>query len=248
MSNATNLSRRKKAGDHWIIWTVILAIALILILVSSVLIVRRSVALGVSGAKDSFSDSYENARSDTYQKFWDTAYHIAEESHHVSNDVAISISAVKEKSSLEVLKVSDVVYIVSDAEDTKSGTTSWLKVNGTGVFTVNLTAAEYLVDNNRHYILVRIPSPILDPDNISIESVESLFYKENKWSPDNSVQSGEQLAQAQLNEAQQRIQEDFLENENYDKIAKASAKSMVSALIKGLNSDIDDLQVNVEFY
>ena len=64
----------------------------------------------------------------------------------------------------------------------------------------------------------------------------------------NSVQSGERLAQAQLNEAQQQIQEDFLASENYEKIAKTSAESMVEALIKGLNSEISDLQVQVEFY
>lgn len=248
MSNSKSVSRRKNAGEHWIVWTAILAAIFVLIVVSSVLVIKRSVFLGVSGAKDGFSDAYENACDSTYQQFWETAYNISEESHHVSNDVAISISSVKEKSNLEVLKVSDVVYIISDADDTKSGTTSWLKVNGTGVFTVNLTAAEYLVDNNRHYVLVRIPSPVLDSDNISIDSFESLFYKENKMNFSNSVQNGERLAQAQLNEARQQIQEDFLASENYDKIAKSSAESMIVALIKGLNSDISDLQVNVEFY
>ena len=157
MSINTNISRRKKVGDNWIVWTIVLAIVLVLICILSVLIIKRSIFLGVTGVKDGFSDAYEDARLDTYQQFRDTAYKISEEAHHVSNDVAISISAVKEKSNLEVLKVSDVVYIITDSEDTKSGTTSWLKVNGTGVFTVNLTAAEYLVDNYRHYVLVRIP-------------------------------------------------------------------------------------------
>lgn len=248
MNNSISVPRRKKAGDNWIIWTAILAAVLILICVSSILVIKRSVSLGVSGAKDGFANGYETARNSTYQQFYDTAYQISEDSHHVSNEVAISISTVKEKSNLEVLKVSDVVYIITDAGDTKSGTTSWLKVNGTGIFTVNLTAAEYLVDNNRHYVLVRIPAPVLDTDNISIDSFESLFYKENKMNFSNSVQSGERLAQAQLNEAQQQIQEDFLASENYEKIAKTSAESMVEALIKGLNSEISDLQVQVEFY
>lgn len=248
MNNSNSISSRKTVGDNWLVWSVILTTILLVICVASIFVIKHSIALGVSSAQEGFADAYSEARSDSYQKFWDAAYNISEQSHHVSNDVAISISAVKEKNNLEVLKISDIVYIVTESEDTKSGTTSWLKVSGTGVFTVNLTAAEYLVDNCRQYILVRIPLPVLESENISVDSAESLFYKENKWNPSNSIQNGEQLARAQLNEAQQKIQEDFLANEEYTKLAKSSAISMISALIRSLNSDIEGLQVEVEFY
>lgn len=246
MSNAKSTSHRKTHDNGWLIWSVILSVILVIICVASIFVIKRSVILGVSAAKDRFSDVYSSARTDTYQDFWDTAYRISEASHHVKNDVAISIGAVKEKSNLEVLKVSDAVYIVTDAKDTKSKTTSWLKVNGTGVFTVNLTAAEYLVDNSRRYILVRIPMPILD--SISIDSFEPLLFNEKKWNRNNSVKNGEDLAQEQLREARQEIQNDFLKNQDYTTYAKNSAKSMIPALIKGLNPDIPDLQVEVEFY
>ena len=101
-----------------------------------------------------------------------------------------------------------MVYIIDDGTETESGTTSWLKVSGTGVFTVNLTAAEYVIDNERHYVLVRVLKPVLDSSNISIENFETLYFSENVWRNDNSVRSGEILARNQLSEAKQKIQED----------------------------------------
>ena len=64
----------------------------------------------------------------------------------------------------------------------------------------------------------------------------------------NSVKSGEDLAKNQLSEAKQNIQEDFEANEQYSKLAEASAKSMLAALIRGINPDVEDLEVEVEFY
>ena len=64
----------------------------------------------------------------------------------------------------------------------------------------------------------------------------------------NSVKSGEDLAKYQLSEAKQNIQEDFEANEQYSKLAEASAKSMLAALIRGINPDVEDLEVEVEFY
>ena len=64
----------------------------------------------------------------------------------------------------------------------------------------------------------------------------------------NSVKSGEDLAKNQLSEAKQNIQEDFEANEQYSKLAEASATSMLAALIRGINPDVEDLEVEVEFY
>lgn len=56
------------------------------------------------------------------------------------------------------------------------------------------------------------------------------------------------MARDQLSEAKQRIQEDFEANEQYSKLAESSTKSMLTALIKGINPEVKDLQVDVEFY
>lgn len=245
MSNRRTPSQK---NGGWIAWTIILMLVLCAIVIGSVFVIRYSITNGVSTAKDSFLDTFENTRNDTYTQYHDKAFSKSEAEHHVSNDVTISIRAVKEKSSLEVLRVSDVVYIITDGTDNESDTTSWLKVSGTGVFTVNLTAAEYVVDNERQHVLVRVPKPVLDSSNISIDNFETLYFAENIWRSDNSVKSGEALARNQLSEAKQRIQEDFEVNEQYSKLAEASTESMLAALIKGINPEVENLQVEVEFY
>lgn len=247
------MSSRKvpsKQKSSWIAWTIILSLVLVAIAGASFYVVRFSIENGISIAKDSFLSSYSAAKDETYNQYHDIAFQYSEAKYHVSNEVTISIHAVKEKSALEVLRVSDVVYIISDSEDTKSGTTAWLKVPGTGVFTVNLTAAEYVIDNDRHSVLVRVPQPELDSNNIAIdaEKIEVLHFSEKVWSVDSSMRSGEELIRNQLSEAMQRIQEDFEANEQYSKLAQASAEAMIKALIKGINPDIADLEVRVEFY
>ena len=97
-------------------------------------------------------------------------------------------------------------------------------------------------------MLVRVPKPVLDSSNISIDNFETLYFAENIWRSDNSVKSGEALARNQLSEAKQRIQEDFEVNEQYSKLAEASTESMLAALIKGINPEVENLQVEVEFY
>ena len=246
MSNRRATSSKKSGG--WIALSIIFALILIGIAGYSYYFIRHSISNGVSTAKDSFLSAYADTREETYAQYHDLAFEVSEAEHHVSNDVTISISAIKEKSILEVLRVSDVVYIIDDGTETESGTTSWLKVSGTGVFTVNLTAAEYVIDNERHYVLVRVLKPVLDSSNISIENFETLYFSENVWRNDNSVRSGEILARNQLSEAKQKIQEDFEANEQYSKLAETSTESMLAALIRGINPDILDLQVVVEFY
>ena len=246
MSNRRSTSSQK--GGGWIALSIIFALILIGIAGYSYYFIRYSISNGVSTARDSFLSAYADTREETYAQYRDLAFEVSEAKHHVSNDVTISISAIKEKSVLEVLRVSDVVYIIDDGTETESGTTSWLKVSGTGVFTVNLTAAEYVIDNERHYVLVRVPKPVLDSSNISIENFETLYFSENVWRNDNSVRSGEILARNQLSETKQKIQEDFEANEQYSKLAETSTQSMLAALIRGINPDIPDLQVVVEFY
>ena len=236
-------------GKHrWITWTIIYTVLLFCIICACYFVFQYSIKKGVKAATSSFYDNYSTTMDDTYTQFHDIAFHISEEANHVSNDVIITISSVKEKGDLEVLQVSDVVYMISDSKDSKSGTTCWLEVSGTGVFTVNLSAAEYVVDNARHSVLVRIPSPELNANRIRIDNYEELLFKENVWNRNNSVYSGDSLSFDLLNEAKGRIQEDFEANEQYYKFAKQSAESMISALIKSINPDVKDIEVKVEVY
>ena len=236
------------SNGSWIICSIIFVVVIVFVLFLSIKIINDSISEGVSAATESFSNTYEESRADTYAHYQDMAFELSEKAHHVSNRVSISISGIKEKSALEVLQVSDIVYIITEGGDNANGTTSWLKVYGTGVFTLNLKAAEYIVDEERQFVTVRVPRPVLEPSNISIEKAESLYFSENNWKPGNSVGAGEDLALNQLSEAKQRLQEDFEANEQYVKFAESSAQSMLAALLKGINPNAENLQVSVEFY
>jgi len=181
-----------RKSDGWIKLVIVFSVALILIIVWSVVEIRRSISSGASVATAAFDSSFDSAREETYKQYHNLAFQYAENEHHIHNDITISINAVKEKSELEVLRISDVAYIISSSEDNKAGTTSWLKVYGTGVFKVNLAAAEFVVDNERHHVLVRVPSPKLDPDYIGIDKFEILHFEENKWNANNATRSGEE--------------------------------------------------------
>ncbi|SCX32762.1 Protein of unknown function [Ruminococcaceae bacterium P7] len=180
-------------------------------------------------------------------KLW--SYNFAEAHNHVTNRGIINIESIQDKSDLEVLKVSDVEYITN--EKTEDKVTSWLEVPGTGVFTVNLSMSEFIIDDVRHYILARVPKPEIKTENIEIESekVKILAYQNNHWIFDNgSVDEGEQVAQRQLSEAQTKIQEDVQSNERYFEIAKSSAENIIKQLIKSLNEDVSNLDIEVEFF
>lgn len=177
------------------------------------------------------------------------SYNFAEARNHVKNRGLISIESIQEKADLEVLKVSDVEYITN--EKTEDKVTSWLEVPGTGVFTVNLSMGEFIIDDMRHYVLARVPKPEIKTYNIDInqEKINILAYQNNHWFFDNgSVDEGESIAQRQLSEAKTKIQEDILSNERYFEIAKSSAESIIKQLIRSLNENIPDIDIEIEFY
>lgn len=243
-----NKGKSSNKEGSWIVLSLIFILIMAIVAAASIIIVRYSIKKGVTTATDSFQEAYNESKDETYKKYKEMAYKLAEEGYHVSNRATISIYGVKGKKDLNVLRVNDVVYIIKDKNETKSKTSSWLKVSGKGVFSVNLTAAEYVIDNARQLVLIRVPHPVVDTSSISIDETETLHFKENKWSRDNSVQSGEELAMELLGEAKQKIQEDFEANEQYAKLAESSTKSMLEALIKGVNPDAEELKVEVEFY
>lgn len=180
-------------------------------------------------------------------KLW--SYNMGEASNHVKNRGTISIESVQEKAELEVLKVSDVEYITNEKKEDK--VTSWLEVPGNGVFTVDLSMSEFIVDDARHYVLARVPKPEINAENIEIETqkVKIIAYENNHWVFDNgSVEEGEELVRKQLSEAQTKIQEDIQSNERYFDIAQTSARNNIKQLIKSLNEDIPSLDIEVEFF
>lgn len=134
--------------------------------------------------------------------------------------------------------------LLDDLRDNNSGNvTAWLEVEGEGTFVVDLQATEFIIDNDRHYVLVRIPNPELTNINI-IKTTRRLFADD--WR-DGSYREGVDLALKQRNEASLQIQKALLSNQYIFSSAKDVAVAMIGNLVKQFNPDIPDLQVDVEF-
>lgn len=196
-------------------------------------------------AEDAFasakSETYEQTKADEEKAAYDKAY----SENKVTNDVAISVGSLRSEAELEVLEVFDVEYIIEEEEDNEEGILSWLMVPGKGVYTVDLTAAEFIVDEERCYVLVRVPEPEMKDCTIVYNEVQQLLFKNKGFNE--SISIGEDAARKQLQEAYVRLEKNLGVDLNFYQSAELSAKRVITSLVKALNVKIPDLIVEVEF-
>ena len=194
--------------------------------------------------KQRMDNAYQNANQSAYDGMYQVAYEFAETQNHVSNDVNISIEGVQKISRLEVLTVSGSEYVIKNADET-SKIISWLEVQGTGIFTVDLTSGEFIVDSERHYVLVKIPQPRLTECKIS--GTGKQFWNNGWIIANGSVAEGVRLSQAQLSEGQVKLENSMKQSRRFHAAAQEAAIRMIESLVEEWNFDIQDLQVEVQF-
>lgn len=204
-------------------------------------LIRDTVKRGTAAANEAYVSTKDDTEKRIYQRFYDAA----EAQYHTSNDVSISVDSIREEAKLEVLKVSDVEYIIQEGNKSNNGITSWLEVPGEGVFTVDLQVSEFIIDNKHHYILARIPNPVLSECRVLYQDAVQLEYKNDIFN--DSIKVGEDLARKQFKEAYMRIMTEFTSNPNFFDSARSAAETIVVNLIKSFNPDIPDLVVEVNF-
>lgn len=204
----------------------------------------------VKGGREAFvatyKDACENERIATYQKKYEEYKAAAEEKYHVANRVSIYVGSLQEEQKLEVLAVSDVEFIVENKTDNSSNITSWLEVPGNGTFVVDLKAGEYIVDEERANVLVRVPYPELVNVQIDYDNVQKLLFKDEVLNE--SYKVGEKLAKQQLDKAYVLLTKEFTSNQNYYLNAQEAAKHAIETLVMQLNPEVPNLTVDVEFY
>lgn len=225
------------------------AIAIVLSIVmifSIILIFGDMVSSGAEALADSYSNAYNEQKSATYQEKYETYRNTAEEKYHVSNRVSIYVGNLKEEEKLEVLKVSDVEFIIEDKDNNDGNVISWLEVPGEGTFVVDLKAGEYVVDNERAHVLVRVPYPELTNITIDYANVQKILFKDDIYN--GSYREGEDLARQQLSQAELLIKKEFTSNQNFYLNAQEAAISTIETLVKQLNPEVENLVVDVEFY
>ncbi len=224
-----------------------IAIALsIVMLFAIVLIFDDLISSGAKALADSYTNAYNEQKNATYQEKYDTYKNSVDAKFHVSNRVSIYVDNLKEEEKLEVLKVSDVEFIIEDKENNDDNVISWLEVPGEGTFVIDLKAGEYIVDNERAHVLVRVPYPELTNITIDYANVQKILFKDDIFN--GSYGKGEDLARQQLNQAEQLIKKEFTSNQSFYLNAQEAASSTIETLVKQLNPKVENLVVDVEFY
>lgn len=234
------LSKRKKKRSKWV------RNFGIPVIIGMAGIVAVGLYFLKTGIRDAYGPAFEQEVENTYQWFYDTAYESAEKNYHVSNRVNIEIGRVQEMAKLEVLIVPATEYVIEEAGNNSQNIESWIRVKGEGVFTVDLSTGEYIVDAEHKTVLARIPLPVLSDCRIDSENgVEIMHFSNDIWNDD--FHTGEKLAQSQIAQGQAKIRNSILGNREYNSTAKEFAERLIIQQIKEFNPEIPDLSIEVEF-
>lgn len=235
-------------------------IACTLFVIVSVCFIRSMLAIGTKSAKEKYDDVKAEVSEKVYNDFYQKSYDISESKHHVSNEISITIGSLKEQAKLEVLKISEVEYVTPEDEDSSllqsvidtlsdlfvGDVVSWLEVPGYGVFTVDLQSSEFIIDDERQNVLIRIPAPELSEFTIDYANVELLNFEETGLFK-NSAKVGEDVARKQLQSAELKMRQSANSNQRFYLSARDGATNMLVNLVKQLNPQSDKLVVEVEF-
>ena len=133
---------------------------------------------GSKAVRQAFEAEKAAAEETVYHAYYEQGYQLAEAEYHVKNRAMISLGNIRETAVLEVLNISDIAFMIEDPTAENKNIQSWLEVPGTGVFTVNLAAGEFLADDERMMVYVRLPKPELLLEDIG-SNVQYYEFAEN---------------------------------------------------------------------
>lgn len=225
---------------------VFLYIAAAIMILLSIFLTNRIIKDGAEALANGYDAAYSNERDSAYQKLYDKYFEIAKNKYMVTNAAQISIGDMKEVGKLEVLSVSDVEYVIDDKNDNDYNITSWLEVPGEGTFVVDMQEAEFIIDSQRNYVLVRVPYPELTNITIDYSNVKQLLFDNDIFNE--SYKIGEEQAIKQLKEADLLIKKELFANQNFYVTAQDAAKTEIEYIVKKFNPDVEDILVDVEFF
>lgn len=206
------------------------------VMVLAVILIRDKMR---SSAVEAYAQALEEQSKETYEMFYNNAFDMAEKKYHVSNDVKISIEDIRKVAELEVLQVSAIEYVFHEDNNR-----IWTAVRGHGVYTVDLTLGEFVIDNERQYVLVRVPRPKLNTAGLDYE-YENYIFKDGIFN--GSTSEGVNLAMEDLNKAQNQLQLKLTSTQDYYDEAEFSARRLIEEMVKNFNAEVPELVVEVEF-
>jgi len=222
----------------------------IFVIVAVVLVLQLVVAFFIG--RWVFKSGYENSKTNTAtnirQGAYNTVYNMTEEEYHLSNRVAISLDGIREKADLEVLSIDTCYLYKSDKEDKERNLILWYKIPGTGTYTVDMRMMEFIADNVRHHVLVKVPEPTITQFKENYGGIKELEYKNTSFFPSNgSIAEGEEIGRKMLAKAHTQMMKEFEMTQAYHQAAQESATKLITLMIKALNPEIPDLTVEIQF-
>lgn len=212
----------------------------------------------ILGIQGTYHSAKNTAKQETEESFYNAVFELSESAHHLSNDITIQIQGITEIRNLEVLNVFLTDYQIWPEQETSGGVLdivvdpligdaeAWIRFDGIGTFTVSLQNADFILDEQRKSVLVRVPSPVMERVLIQ-QDEDDVLYTSDAGLFNNASDTGQQLVLSLTQKAQQDMTAKARSNPEYYAQAKASADKTITQLIKNLNPDLPDLTVEVEF-
>ena len=218
---------------------IVLAVFIILAASMNLTLYRLTVENGSAAFDEAYQQSKEAQTPLTYEQF----YLAALEQYKTKNDVITSVSADYGSGKLEIMKVCDSVCIPqSEAEDVESSLT--LVVPFSGVYTVDLQLAEFITDQERGTVTVRVPYPEISDFTIEYEKAKLL--DESGLTVSYGKMSTPELARGEFEEKNIDLREQITENKVFTENAAETARRKITSAIMVLNP-YEDVTVEVEF-
>ena len=232
---------RNLIDSYGIIWT--LSLSIIGAIIVLIVLTSDTIDVGSGGLLSSFNLARENAKNETKQKYYDYYYEKGEEKYHISNSTEIVVSDLQEKAKLEVLRVCETDYIIKDKGSNELGADIWMKYIAHGTYTIDMTRAEFIVDDVHNSIKVRVPRPRITDFNIDTES--KLLYKKGIHSNDysDSFSLEEKLKQ----EASEKLKQAMLNNQDYISSADEHGIQIIENLVRNVNVNNKELVIIIEY-
>lgn len=223
--------------------TIIMVVIAVFLFVLCVVLLALAYAKQKDAAISAYNDVKVSASDTAYENMRQKLLELGEKRYHTSNDIGISIEGITRVSSLEALEITEIDYFIYSGEE-EFNSEAWYKVKGTGTFTVNMELAEIITDEERQYILIRVPEPAIQPNDFNIVDIKQFHFESKMFE---GVDSGIGIAEKAEKECYKNIKSKVINNQNYLKYAKNAASDLLVGLAESCNQEIN-LTVDVEFF
>ena len=199
--------------------------------------------LTVENAGEAFDAAYQTAKEAQTPLTYEEFYLAALEQYKTKNDITSAISADYGTGKLEVMKICDSVCIPqSTEEDEDSSLTLVIPFNG--VYTIDLSLAEFITDQERGIITVRVPYPEIADFKVEYENAKLL--DDSGITVTLGKITTPELARSEFEEKNIDLREQISENKIFTENAAETARRKIISTLMALNP-YEDITTEVEF-